>query len=392
MTARFHKARGFSLVELMVSVVIGMLALLFATRLLTGAEQNRQSAMGGSDSMQSGMLALFSISSDAGQAGYGINNKLAIGCNTIFSDKGGFTLAAASRDATAIHPMAPVVIESNAGGADKVTFYSGTSVAGTASLRVLVSYTSGSRIYVDRVPYGFAQGDAILVVPEPAGTDCALAQLSESPDSLPPPPGQQYVVVGEGSGYRFNTGNLGASFTGSGARLFNLGPAQALYFHTWSVADGFLSLSATNIGSNAAAAAVADNIVSLKAQYGFDTRPGNAFQPAIGLQVTQWSSTMIDADGSAVTGDAGDWQRIAAVRLAVVARSKNPERPAAGTSCSATADADKPVAFGTKAPAGVAAVQVTINVAVTGDAVDWHCYRYRVFETIVPFRNASWRP
>jgi type IV pilus assembly protein PilW len=40
----------------------------------------------------------------------------------------------------------------------------------------------------------------------------------------------------------------------------------------------------------------------------------------------------------------------------------------------------------------VAAVPVTVNVAVTGDPVDWHCYRYRVFETIVPFRNASWRP
>jgi type IV pilus assembly protein PilW len=392
MTARLHNAGGFSLVELMVSVVIGMLALLFATRLLTGSEQNRQSAMGGSDSMQNGMLALFSISSDAGQAGYGLNNTLATGCNTVFSDTGGYALAAASRDTTVIHPMAPVVIESNANGADKVSFYSGTSVAGTAMLRVLVNYTGGARIYVDRIPYGFAQGDAILVVPEPAGTDCALAQLSESPESLPPPPGQQYVVVGQGSNYRYNSGNLGASFTGSSARVFNLGPAQALSFRSWSVSDGFLRLSATNIGSSAAVSAVADNIVSLKAQYGFDTRPGNAFQPAAGLQVTQWSSTMINADGDGVTGGPGDWQRIAAVRLAVVARSKNPERPAAGQPCSATRDTDKPVAFGTKAPAGVAAVPVTVNVAVTGDPVDWHCYRYRVFETIVPFRNASWRP
>jgi type IV pilus assembly protein PilW len=390
MTARLHKTGGFSLVELLVSVVIGMLALLFATRLMTGSEQNRQASMGGSDSMQNGMLALFSISTDAGQAGYGLNGTLITGCNTVFTDTGGYTLATASRGATIIHPMAPVVIESNASGADKVTFYSGTSVAGTANLRVLVNYTSGSRIYVDRIPYGFAKGDVILVAPEPAGTDCALAQLSESPEDLPKPPEQQYVVVGQGSGYRFNTGNLGASFTGSSARLFNLGKAEALSFRTWSVADGFLRLGATNIGSNAAASAVADNIVSLKAQYGFDTRPGNAFQPANGLQVTQWSSTMINADGLGATGDPGDWQRIAAVRLAVVARSKNPERPATGAACSATVD--KPVAFGSNAPASLAAVPVTVDVAVTGDPVDWHCYRYRVFETIVPFRNASWRP
>ncbi len=108
------------------------------------------------------------------------------------------------------------------------------------------------------------------------------------------------------------------------------------------------------------------------------------------MQVKQWSSTMINADGDGVTGGAGDYLRIAAVRLAVVARSKNPERAAAGGSCSATAS--KPSAFGTAAPAGVSAVPVSIDVAVTGDPVDWHCYRYRVFETIVPFRNASWRP
>jgi type IV pilus assembly protein PilW len=387
---RLHKDGGFSLVELMISVVIGMLALLFAMRLLTGSEQNRQSAMGGSDSMQNGMLALFSISSDAGQAGYGLNDPIVTGCNTIFSDTGGYTLAAATRGTTAIHPIAPVVIEASAAGPDKVSFYSGTSVAGTATLRVLANYSSGARVYVDRIPYGFAQGDAVLVAPAAGGGDCALAQLSESPEKLPPPPGQQYVVVAQANGYRFNSGNLGASFTGGASLLYNLGAGANLSFHTWSVADGFLRLSATNIGDSAAPAAVADNIVSLKAQYGFDTRPASAFDPAAGLKVSQWSSTMINADGDTVTGGPGDWQRIAAVRLAVVARSKNPERPAAGAACSATTT--KPGAFGTAAPAGVTSVPVSIDVAVAGDPVDWRCYRYRVFETIVPFRNASWRP
>jgi type IV pilus assembly protein PilW len=33
-----------------------------------------------------------------------------------------------------------------------------------------------------------------------------------------------------------------------------------------------------------------------------------------------------------------------------------------------------------------------VSTAVTGDTVDWKCYRYRVFETIVPLRNSGWRP
>ena len=99
---------------------------------------------------------------------------------------------------------------------------------------------------------------------------------------------------------------------------------------------------------------------------------------------------MIDADGDAVVGGPGDYQRVVAVRLAVVARSKNPEKPGADGQCSATTVA--PLLFGSASPATVAAVQVTAGVAVAGDAVPWQCYRYRVFETIVPLRNAQWRP
>jgi len=33
-----------------------------------------------------------------------------------------------------------------------------------------------------------------------------------------------------------------------------------------------------------------------------------------------------------------------------------------------------------------------VNVAVAGDAVSWKCYRYRVFETIVPILNSQYRP
>jgi type IV pilus assembly protein PilW len=99
---------------------------------------------------------------------------------------------------------------------------------------------------------------------------------------------------------------------------------------------------------------------------------------------------MIDADGDGVVGSAGDYQHIAAVRLAVVARSKAPERPAPGATCSATASL--PTVFAGGGPSGVAPAPVSVNVAVTGDTVDWHCYRYRAFETIVPLRNAGWRP
>jgi hypothetical protein len=50
------------------------------------------------------------------------------------------------------------------------------------------------------------------------------------------------------------------------------------------------------------------------------------------MQITVWSPTMIDADNDGVNGGPGDYQRIAAVRIAVVARGKNVEKPAPGGS------------------------------------------------------------
>ena len=143
-------------------------------------------------------------------------------------------------------------------------------------------------------------------------------------------------------------------------------------------------------GAATAPVTVADNIVSIQAQYGFDKRPANIFIAATSTEVSEWSDTMIDADGIDGIGNAGDYQRIGALRIAVVARSKSPERAAAGAACTATVAL--PEVFKTAAPAGVAAAPVTVNVAVAGDSVDWRCYRYRAFETIVPLRNAGWRP
>jgi type IV pilus assembly protein PilW len=387
-----RRERGFSVIELMVSVVVGLLALMFATRLILSAEQNKQASLGGSESMQNGMLALFSISGDIAQAGFGLNDPIIAGCNTVFTDDSGYQLATVARGGANVTPLAAAVIESNDAGADRLSLYSGSSMSGTGTLRVTANYVAGSVINVDRVPYGFAKNDVILVAPETVGAvKCALAQLSSDPAVQAPPPSQQVVNIASGTGFRFNTGSLGVAYTGSQTRLFNLGPARSLAFHTWSVDKGYLQLRSTDLaGSSRTPATVIDNVVSIKAQYGLDTRAGAAFDPQQGLQIGRWSATMTDADGNGVAGSAGDFQRIAALRVAVVARSKNPEKPGADGVCHATTTL--PSVFAKAEPYGVLAVPVSVNVAVPDDPIDWKCYRYRVFETIVPLRNSAWRP
>jgi type IV pilus assembly protein PilW len=378
------RAGGFSLVELMVSVVIGLLAVLFATRIMTDSERNKDAALGGSDSMQNGMLAMFQISSDAEQAGFGLNDPLITGCNTMFADSQGYELAPAKRGAATIRPLAAAVIEPGGTGPDRLTLYAGGAPGGTSTMRVIKNYIGGTSVEVDRDPWGyFTLGDVIVVAPENIGADCALAQISKVPD-------KPELAFGTTS-QRFNRGALGANYTGNTTRLFNLGSGARLAFHTWSVEDGYLRLRATDMANAAKTAqAVTGNIVSLKAQYGFDRRLGAAFALEKGTAISAWSSTMIDADGDGVTGSPGDYGRIVALRIAVVARSKNPERPAANGTCSATTTA--PTLFARAQPSEATAQKVDIDLAVTNDPIDWKCYRYRVFDTIVPLRNAGWRP
>lgn len=386
---------GFSLVELMVSVVVGMLALMFATRLTVVAEKNKQGALGGSDAMQNGMLALFSINKDAAQAGWGLNDPLLAGCDTVGATAG-YTLAGATRGGLVVRPLSAALIASGGAAPDGVTFYAGSSMSGAGSLRLVQNYAGGSVIAVDRVPYGFALGDVIVVASETRGAaKCALAQIATNPALAAPPPAPQVLDISDPLG-DIGAPPLGANYyLANQARLFNLGPAGALAFHTWSVQNGWLRLQATDLaGAGAASSAVVDNVVSIKAEYGFDTRL--PLPPQGGLQVALWSATMIHVDAAGLVdvvpdhAVAADYERIAALRLAVVARSKMPDKPDASGACSATATA--PVVFASAEPLGVAAAPITLDVAVAGDPIDWRCYRYRVFETIVPLRNAGWRP
>ncbi|NRR31538.1 PilW family protein [Oxalobacteraceae bacterium] len=389
-----RRQRGFSVVELMVATVVGLLAVMFATRLIVSAEQNKSVSLGGSDSMQNGMLALFSLNGDAAQAGWGLNDTLISGCNaSAFHDDNGFALATATRNGVSVTPLAPVIIQSNGRSPDQISFYAGSSANAVGSVVSTLAYVPGSNTITIATgannAFGFLTNDVIAVVPEPSDGTCSVAQLSQMPLA-------GVLTFSAGLPTRFNNsaGLTGNNLGLNGARIFHLGPGNRLSLHTWSVNNGILLLRASDLaGAERQPVSVIDNVVSIKAQYGFDTRiMAPVYNPGPGgMVVTQWSGPMINADGDLDTGGAGDFQRIAAVRIAVVARSKTVEKPDRNTGhCSATTVL--PTVFGSQSPAGVLASPMEIDVAVPGDTVDWRCYHYRVFETIVPIRNASWRP
>jgi type IV pilus assembly protein PilW len=66
------------------------------------------------------------------------------------------------------------------------------------------------------------------------------------------------------------------------------------------------------------------------------------------------------------------------VRIALVARSVQYEKPEPNQQCATTTN-DMVSKWSSWA---------TFNT--TGYPADWKCYRYKVFETIVPLRNVIW--
>lgn len=358
------RLRGFGLVELMVGLVVGLIGIIVVFQTFAVAEGYKRTTTSGADAQQSGSVALFYIERDLRMAGYGINDPGMLGCIVLAHDA-----TAPARDFT--FAMAPVIITDGASGApDTITITYGTSDLLPVPADLIQTMIAPASTFRVGTRYGFVPGD-VVIASEP-GKNCSLAEVTALPttagqtDNIAHDTGNYLDASGSTAVARYNkAGGLGITYAafdysvGSGGRLYNLGRAPVN--NTYAVNGGQLQL--TDLLQSTAAAAVADHIVQLQAQYGKDNA-GNGI-------VDTWEATM------PAMPTANDWSRVLAVRLAVVARSALRERPNAATGICDTTTASPIWAGG--------------MIDITGLA-DWRCYRYRVFETTVPLRNMIWRP
>ena len=350
-------ASGFGLVEVMVAMVIGLLVTIVIFQVFTVFESQKRTTTSGGDSQQNGLLALYTIQRETRMAGYGINYAPLLGCNVLAYDAGppirNFNFA-----------LAPVQIADGASGSpDSVTLVYGDSNNLTASVRLLQPAVSADTFVVVDNAFGFAAGDALIA--GQVGKDCTLSTVSSvAASNVNRAAGNYTNADGATQVARYNmSGGLGVDYgtwdvvTQTGGRLFDLGPAPAVV--TYSVQNSQLTVQNLLAGGNPSA--IIDGIVQLQAQYGKDTDGDGA--------VDSWTS--------AAPVTSADWSAVLALRLAVVARNQQPERPSAQTGVCNTTTAAPTWAGG--------------PIDLTADP-NWQCYRYRLFETIVPLRNQIWVP
>lgn len=411
MVALYHKNRGLSLVELMVGVAIGMIAVIVIMQVALTFEGQKRATVGTAGAMDEGSVGLYSLRREIQNAGYGISEPDLINCPVY-----GFSQLQQCKPSDPDPPpsqpinfrLLPIIITQGAGGApDSIAVnYSSSSMLATAAAlqrKFEGNETDKSEEEVRfklNNRYGFAPGD-IVVLSHPLAVDgagnrlCSLYEVTGlvGSDEVEHQFGcymKEGAIQPDSSrnnkdgGLYPNPLDLATSpVYPVGTKVFNLG--QNNVSSVFSVINGQLVLQ-NQMLPGASATVLFENVISFQAQYGFDARPGpqNSMQiPAqnyvIGLG--GYSNVIEDADSSGTVGDTGDWLRMGAVRVAIVVRNKYPERPDPATGKCSTTNAPPSWTWGSIPEAALDPL----------DTDEWRCYRYRAFETVIPLRNMYWR-
>jgi len=390
--------RGFSLIELLVALVIAMIGTLAIMQIYISGESGKR-ALGSLGEAQTGaFLALHQIEREIQHAGLGFINENVLGCN-IRSPASlpnmdnrylqPFSIVPAGAGATHLANLWGIPPGDN--GSDMIIIAAGESgslVQGSV-LEENITHTnpipSGSTTLPMRNAAGIQAGDFILVGEK--GKDCTLTKRSSVANAVTPVTGtngeiKYYDVI-------IDAPTLAAYLPGTAVAM-HLGRAPR--FVAYAVRNGMLtrcdfavSDCTGHTNDPAVWVPVANDVVALVAQYGFDTTA-----PTGDRVIDLFCKTRVAAGGncpgtddglSAAPGSdptqpvrANDWQRVLAIRLAVVSRSGQAEKdPVSPASLKLWPDS-------TTAPTTTGPVWTV---------PDPH-YRYRVAYTTVALRNVIW--
>jgi type IV pilus assembly protein PilW len=361
------RQHGMSLVEIMVAVAIGMIGILIIMQAYITSDRFNRSTLGEGGAQTSGAIALFTMERDIRMAGYGMNNSSLFGCDNIYWYYNGNYSGNAGGTLPNIK-LAPVYIDNTAAGPHKITVMYGNTPDVPAPITITSFNSHSSEITVDGW-FGFNPNDFVLLV---NSGGCTLAQLTKVQKA------SSKLQVNPGAAGPYNPSGWGSFPTNYSASdsVVNLG--QALV-RTYSIVNN--NLRATDTLLQAAGASpmdLVDGIVDMRAQYGKDNGVDNG---TVSNTVYVANDGLIDQYSNVQPANAAEWMQVKSVRIGVLARIGNYEKPEGGV-CTATTAV--PTWAGSAQPSGAPAPFATPAEGLPS------CYRYRVFETVVPMRNMIW--
>ena len=367
------RSRGFSLVELLVAMAIGLIGILVITQAYVVSEEQKRSTVSGGEAQQNGILALQLLQQDLLTAGYGIVGAGALGCVINATNDNGVT--------PYLLRLVPAMVRADdpVAGTDSVTIMYGTAPGAVGPPAVLrVNHPVAATNFQLDNTIGFSI-NSMFVVHQP-GKPCTLLQATNAAQTA----GNtilQHTAVGSTYNVAANINfpqspPYATSGYNSGSTVFNLGqPVNVRYQIS---ADKLVQVNLAD-GSNSITE-LADGIVAIRAQYAIDTANPHPAIPATPLVANGDSLVNVYVDpradgtpnhaafgtGSAAQIAAG-WGRVYAVRVGIVSRSSLREKT------------------------DVSPASIEMWPGGPTHTVADRKYRYKVYHTVVPLRNMLWR-
>lgn len=357
-----HRQSGLSLVELLVAVLIGLVGILAMTQAYLMSEQFNRSTTGEGSAQSGGMLGLYTIERDVRMAGYGISNSTALGCGNIdwyYDPNYSKTINPASSLPNIT--LAPVVITTDGTNPDSIAVMFSTSSERLMPTQIVGFNAKSSEVTVDGTA-AFRIDDLVLMVNISGTTRCTMGKITQVQ------PGPQKIQMNPGASAPYNPPAWGSfpGTYGNGDLILNLGnPA----IRTYSISNNKLRVTDSLLQAGGAGTFdIIDGIVDMRAQYGMDNGVGGIANDGI-----------VDQYTTATPSTSAQWQQLLSVRIGLLARIGVYEKPASGANCDATTTP--------RTWSGGTFTRLDVATLSSED----RCYRYRVFETVIPLRNMIWR-
>ena len=376
-----NKQQGMSLVGLMVGIFVGLLVALAVAGTASFMESQRRMSTGANGAMSNAANGMFLIEKVVRQAGLGLMVPGGFACPGLNLANGGTVRS----DGGAVYPVSVV---DGGTGPDQITIAYLDTLLSAAPPRLLLPQATADSAFRIANSDGIVSGTLLLLQDASALQPCTLMQVSAVTAAAV---GADIVHTGG------PTNTASSSFSTPVAYLDNAkaAPANAFRWLTYRVntspaSPNYLALEEVD-NSTGAVTVVAEDVVSMQAQYGLVPPLGSVAAPLD--SVISWT----DATGAWAAPSATDMLRVRAVRLAIVARSQDRDHTAANA-CSATSANQSAtryrnlVAWTGKAPAVDPSAAnpeqdgPTIDLA-TAAGDNWCHYRYRSVNLMLPLLN-----
>jgi len=342
-TPRLHRTRqhGFSLIEIMVGVVIGLIAVLVIYQVFAAAEGIKRNTTSAGDAQQNGLLSSFMLTVELMNASNGVASAM--------QDLG--TCPTTGSMATSFHPI-PVLIRDSGDPTKSDEFVVNYSISNSVIAPAPFTQNAAAGApYVVQSPLGFKTGDLIVAISGSGKCDPSKITAVSAPDAAT----GEVTITHTGAPDPFSTD----------AFLLNMGSAANAQRIRYDVdPKGVLRSTALWDSTGAPVAQppnpLASNIVNMKLQYGIDTGTDGLMDSWVNATGPWLEANVLAAPITTLT-------KIKAVRIGILVRGEQWDKT--------LGDYNWSFFDGT--------VSGTI-LAAGGN------YRYRVYETVVPMRNSIW--